>query len=144
MIHNGYMSRHGNAVGNNIVIANFTIMGNVSISHDKITVTNRSHIAFAGCPVNGDKLADGILVADVNIGLLTMEFQILAFVAEYGIGKYSVLLTNSCPYIHHGVSANFRTVPDDRLLIDNGSWTDSDIFAQLRLRGDNGRGMNFY
>src|SRR5512139_1843855 len=65
-------------VSDNHLVANLTVMGHMGIGHQKIIIAEHRSAAAAGrSPVDGDTLAEGIVIADNDLGAVIFEFQIL-------------------------------------------------------------------
>src|SRR2546430_1478290 len=75
---NCHVTRQRRAIGHDHVVAQTTIMSDVSLGHDQTIVTDLSEQAAAfGAAVNGDKLSYSISLSNASLGKLTLVFEIL-------------------------------------------------------------------
>ena len=73
-----HVPRQGCIIGQDDIVAELAIMGDVHISHDPIIVTDACHAGILGCAqIEGNKFADGIAVTDFQPGWLTSVFFVL-------------------------------------------------------------------
>src|SRR5690349_4667994 len=74
------------------MIANDTIMGNMHISHEKIVIANFRHdFILRRTTIKCTKFTYNIAVTHLEIGFLTLEFQILWHFANRRKLKYFVI-----------------------------------------------------
>ena len=96
-------------------------MTNVGVSHDQVTVTYEGFIAASdGAPVNGNALANNIVIANHQSGGLTFVFQVRGIFTNTGKLEDVIVLTNGGgafdDYVgfHHGTGAQTDVGADDR------------------------------
>src|SRR5689334_22637538 len=74
---NGNMTCHLCVSAHDAVVAYKTIVREVTIGHDKAVFTNHCLIPILGAAINCYKFTDSGAIADINIGVLALEFEIL-------------------------------------------------------------------
>ncbi len=122
-----HMAGQGNPIDDGGMIAHDTIVGNMTVSHQIIMVTDAGiTVTFGGTAVNGGKLPDDIIIPDFNIGQLPL------------IGK----VLGVCP--DGSERENFAALPDVGMLIDNGMMHDYGMVADKHILPDDGIGPNFH
>ena len=81
-------------VADDTVIADETVVRQVAVGHDETVLANPWWSSGPCCPVDGDKFADGGIVADLHGGLFPV-FQILRNGGDHGAGKYAAVLADA-------------------------------------------------
>ena len=91
----GDMSSQGRGVGQDDVVSDHAIVRDVGVSHDQGVVANTSDsAAFDGAAVDGDKLANLVVIADLEAGGFPGVGKILRRHADRTEGKKAVVRTD--------------------------------------------------
>src|SRR5436309_10131317 len=60
-----YMASQSSGVGEDYVVADYAVMGNVAVGHDQRMAADAGQAsALCGAAIDGDKFADGVVVTD--------------------------------------------------------------------------------
>src|SRR5262245_9820901 len=108
-------------------------MANVRISHNQRMATHAGHAtAFDGPAVEGDALADHVVIADLQVHLLAAETDVLRLAANGAEGKEAVMRSD----LGWSVHGNMR----DQLAV----FSQFHARADHAIRPDRTRGQDFY
>ena len=131
------------SVGNDGVVADDDVMGNVDVRHQKVVVTDgRDKAAALRTAVDGDKFADFITIADPGFGRLTLVFQVLRSYTAGAIRKENIVFTNSEFAFQEDVRHQSGAGSDVYVASDDAVGADLGIGSDLRVGIDDGCGMN--
>lgn len=115
-----HMACQGRVVGQNGLVADLAIMGDMHIGHDPVVITDPRHPAIlGGAGVEGAELADGVAVADLQAGRLAGIFFVLRHAAERGMCMDLVGLTDRGDALDHAVRTYFGVGADANLGANN-------------------------
>jgi hypothetical protein len=78
------------AVAEYAVVTYHAVMGNVHVLHEQVVVADHGLTLGCGTAVNGNVLADTVIVTYLGSGILTTEFEILRNTADHGSRMYLV------------------------------------------------------
>ena len=62
------MAGNHDVIGEDVVVPDFDVMGEVGDGHDEVAVADDGVAAWPGAAVNGDVFADGVAVSNENTG----------------------------------------------------------------------------
>src|SRR5271154_1435740 len=110
----------------NAIISYNTIVRQMAICLDKTIFPDHSFFTVLRAAVNGNKFPDSCIIANKNIGIFALKFQILRNGANNSAGKNAAIFTNS------------RTLHDSYIRTNPCSFTDFNILV------DNCKRVNFY
>lgn len=124
VISNNAMPTNPGVIGQQDMIANYNIVADVGVSHQQVVITDARSFFFATGAMDGDKLADGIILTDEQIAPLAFVFHILGRLTEHctGVNLGISAYYGAGPNYHIG--ANFATVAYLGILFNNGIGTD--------------------
>jgi hypothetical protein len=118
-----YLSGQLRGIADDDVVFQYTIMGNVTVSHDKAMASNDG-FPLGGCsPINGDTFPDCCMMPDFRHGLLSDKFQILRNSGDNGSRKYLAI------------------IPDPGSFQNGGMWKYPAIIAYYDIFFDNNKGI---
>src|SRR6476619_7412500 len=100
IIANFHMAGELNRICQYNIIANFTIMSNVTISHKEAIVPNYCFPLILSTTVNGNKLANSSSVSNLNVCFFSCKLKVLRNGTDYGSRKNIATLTNY-RILHH-------------------------------------------
>ena len=96
------MPPQGGGIGQDDVVADDAVVGDVGIGHEQIVVADAGNAASPlGAAIDGNTLAKDIVVADHQPSFLPAVAQVLWRVAKGGERKNLVALANGRPAIDH-------------------------------------------
>ena len=122
----GHVAAQGCGVGQDDVIADYAIVSHMSVGHDERLIADaRQAAAFCGAAIDGDKLPDTVVVADLKAGRLAAVTQILRRQSDGGEREEAV------------AGANFRRAGDSNV------GDQLAIFAQLSISANRAIGADF-
>ena len=125
------------------VVAQDTVVGDVHVGHQQVVVPDLSERPAArGAAVDGDELADAVVVADDDLAVLATELQVLRDEPQAGEGKDAVAAADADGAFDDGVGADFGLFADLDLGADHSVRPDAHARGQARLRINDSRGMN--
>ncbi len=126
-------------IGHNHMVGDLTIMGYMSISHEKIVVSDtRGKRILYGSPVDSGEFADYVAVTDFETGLLSCILHVLRNLPNGGELEYAVVPSDSCRPINYYMGTYPGTFADNYTCPDNGEWPDVNILIDLGTWVDNG------
>lgn len=102
----GYLdvTRDGSIVGEDRVIADKAIMGDMTVGHDPVAMADtRDTATLASTSINRHELADGIAVAYLQLRVLTAELLILSHLAYRGELKDAIVTPETRRSVQHHV-----------------------------------------
>ncbi len=96
------------------------VMRNVGIGHQNIAVTDVGNPTAAfGAAIDGRELANGVVIADLNTGRLSVVLEVLGFGTERGELRNPVVTTERNRSLDHAVGSNRRPRTDPRSGVDD-------------------------
>lgn len=90
----GDVACDGGIVREDGVAPDLALVGNMGIAQEEVVVADSSGSLRLGAAMDGDVLAKGIVIANVEVGLLALELQVLRPSAERGKGVGITALTD--------------------------------------------------
>ena len=85
VILNDHMARNGCRIDNNDPISQTRVMGDMAARHQQTVIANRGDAAAAlGAKIDGHMLADGVALANLQLGHFAFKLQILRNFTNYG------------------------------------------------------------
>ncbi len=134
IIADGDMSCKGRIICHCDVPANFAVMGNMGIGHQKIFFSHFCQAtAKTGSPVNGDKLTDNRTSPDLNMSFPAFKFYGLGNRSDGGKLKDMTIRADGHIRFNHGMGADDGTGTDKNIFPDNCIRTDFNIGIQFRF-----------
>src|SRR5262249_15116342 len=94
------------------------------------------------CSVQGAKLPNQIVIANVQVRLFTLELHVLRFTAEHGVFKDAIPGTKTSETFDHGMGTYFALRSNLNIVLDNGIGPYSDVLANRCLDSDQRGGMD--
>ena len=105
-----HMPGDGGVVGHDDVIAQHTVMGHMHISHQQIMTANPGNTLILDCAtVQGAPLAYDVMVANDQLGGLTLVFLVLTLLTHRGKLEDAVMLADRGRAAHHHMRSNHGT-----------------------------------
>ena len=89
IIAHDHVPSHLCVVAHDAVIANDAVVRHVAVSHDQAVIAHLGRPAVFTTPVDGHKLADRGVVADLHGGILAFVFEILRNTGDHRTGGRS-------------------------------------------------------
>jgi hypothetical protein len=130
------MTRKSGIVGEDTVIAYFTVVGYVRVGHYKAVIAYGSAVPVSGTPVYGNAFAYGSIVTYYSQRVLTLKLQVLRYGRNNRAWKDPAVLTDPRT-LHYG---NVRTYPgafsDLYILVNGGKRVNLDVRPYLGVRVD--------
>jgi hypothetical protein len=106
-------------------------MGDMGVGHEKIVISEDRFSAVAGSPVDGHKLAEGIVIADYELGPVILELQVLGDFADGAELKNPAALADGGELFNHHMGPHGGVVPDPHLIADYGIGPDLNANADF-------------
>ncbi len=133
----------GGVVGHDDAVAHPAIVGHVGVGQEEVAPAHGGDAAAAGrAPVHGGKFPDGVVVADDQLGLFALEFQVLGHLPENRKLKDAAAAADGSEVPDHHVGADVGVGPDGDPALNDAERTDGDPVGQLRRRIHQGGGMD--
>ena len=120
------------------VVADDAIVRDMRERHEQAVITDARLFAFARRAVDGRALADCRAVADEDVALLALEFQILRLLADRGALENLAVFADLRPARDDNVRADLRALADFDILADDRVRPDLDVLRDPRPRSDDG------
>ena len=142
VIVNVNVSGQERVVGDNDVVAQLAVVGHVAAGHEKIMVADSGKaVLFFRGPVDGNALADDVMIADDHFGVAASIADVLRFAADHSAG-INVIVTADGHMAHQGdavfqfgsaADANVRphnaVGADFHFVVDLGPGVDRRVFG---------------
>ena len=126
-----YVTPHLDRVGNNNIVADCAIVGNMNVRHQQ-TIAADSRFHVFSCPaIERAKFPDCCSVADLERCFFVLEFQILRKCRDNRPFVYSTVFSDSCAVSTIHVRAELRSIVDDNIAFDDRVWTNGYVVAEL-------------
>src|SRR5436189_6081773 len=106
VIFNLDVTSQGRAVGEDVVIANYAIVGDVHSHHQKVSRAKAFNSTFATAAMQRAKLANQIVIADDEAARFAFELDILGLATDHRVLEDPVALSDACIPLDHCVCAN--------------------------------------
>jgi len=123
--------------------ADLAVMREMHVRHDPVVAADAGHSRVErGAAVDGDVLADGIAVADLDRGVLAGVFLVLRRRADRGEMEDAVAPADTRTPVEHHVRADPGALPQFDPGTDDRVRPDRDVCCELRTVMDDGGGVN--
>ncbi len=126
-----HVARQGRVVGENAVVTDDAVVGNVNVDHEQVAATDLGQALVLNCAtVHGAVLAKDVVVANLEESALAGVLLVLAILTDGGVLEDLVAATNLGRALDHhvgahpGVVADFYLGADDRKGADFNPFTD--------------------
>ena len=118
-------------------LAQPAIVGDVRAGHQKIVAADRRDaVFFFGGPVDRDRFADHVVIADDHLRVAAAVAHILRIAADHDAGKEMIVLAERHVAHQRHVVFQLRAAADAHLRADHAERPDLDVVV------DFGRGIN--
>src|SRR3990172_10525893 len=143
IVFDGHMSCEGCRIRHDDVAAEFAVMGDVRVGHEKVVVTDDGHtVAAQRGPVHGRVLPDGIPVPDDDARLFVQVLGILRREPDAREGVYRTFFPDlGLPFNDH-MGDEPRSPLDVHLSPDDAEGTDHNVLVDSRFSVDDRRGVD--
>lgn len=142
MVCHFHMSGEGAVVGENHVIANLAVVGNVRVSEKEIVRTDPGGGFRGGAPVDGGVFPENIAVPNDKGGRFPGIFQVLRFEADGGEGKKLVFLPNFGGSVKDDMRVKDTAITESDTAFDHTVRPDLAVFAKSGFGRNDGGGMD--
>src|SRR5690606_39737532 len=88
-------------VGENTIIADNTIVGNMAISLNEAIASDSRAVTVFGATIDRHTLSDSGIITDLGSGDFSLIFEILRFCRDYRSGEYLIVFVYTRT-IHYG------------------------------------------
>jgi hypothetical protein len=144
VIFNQNMASQGRPVGHDHLIPDFTVMGNVRISHDKISIADsRGSSPIRRPPVDGYELANHVSGTDGHPRRLASVPKRLGRRTHGNKGKNAAILSDLSQSIDDHVGIDVGILSDPHMLPNGRKRSNFNPRADLGSGMNDGLGMNF-
>ena len=136
------MAAHQRSVGENAVVADHTVMGDVGVGHEEIVVAD-AHDPRLGCAaVNRHMLAEDIVVADFNPRRFVIVFEMLRPFAQHCMTIHRVVAAHAQRTDDVDAGAQGAAVANLHFALNDYIGADDDFLADHDFRVEEGGGMD--
>src|SRR5690606_10141688 len=133
---------HVHGVGEHHVVAELAVVGDVRVGHQQAVAPDHRAPGGGRAAVQGRELPDERAVSDLQGRTLALELQILRIRAQDGPVRDLAILPERGVTLHGDPRADLGAVSDPHPRADDGPGSDHDTFAELRIRIDEGGGVD--
>ena len=140
-VFDGDVTGQAGAVAHDDVIADDAVMSHMSAGLEEAVVADARFFTFTGGRTDGDEFPEHRAVADDQVALFTVIFQILWFRTDGTAREKPAVLTDRGPAVDGNVGHDFRTIANGNVGPDNGIRPDFDTGTDFCLRVYNSRRM---
>ena len=113
------VTREGDFICEYVVITNVAIMRHVGSDHQEVARSDTRRLIFAVRAMQRAKLANLIIVADLEIASLAAKFNVLWLTADDGVFENAVSRADFCKPFDHGVGADLAIWADFYVIFDD-------------------------
>lgn len=131
------MAGQQGVVGERAIIANLAIVGYVTTHHEKITVTDARNPRLRCATMNGDVLANDIVISDLNAGRLVAVFVILGSAPDNYITTEEIVFTDDTRPDDMTMGPNNCAVAYRDRAVNNRVWADTHFAFEFDLVRNN-------
>ena len=132
------MSGDGDRIHKDDIIADLTIMRDMTVRHEQAVISDPRDAATAiGARLHGHIFADAVARADFQPCMLTFEFQILRIVTDGRKGIYDRLGSNRGIACHDDMGFKLCPVAKTHIRTDQTERADTDALPDLSPLLDN-------
>src|SRR5690606_7859713 len=136
-------ARELDAVGDDGMAADLAVMRNMHIGHDPVVVAQASHAHVLRRPrIDGDVLAYGVAVADLEPGGFVAVFLVLGNAADGAETIEIVVCTYRGVAVDDTMRAHGGARPDHDVITDDAVWPDAYIAGDPGPGGNDRRRMD--
>jgi hypothetical protein len=127
----GNMPGHLCIVAHDAVVADHTIVGNMTVSHDEAIVANLGGPFIFAATVDRHKLTYSGIVADLNGGVFAFIFQVLGNTSNYSSRENAAVIADAGA-LHDGyIAADPGAFSNFYILMDHAEWVNFYIGGQF-------------
>ena len=119
------------SVGDDAIIPNGTVMGDVGVGHDQAIATDLCDAFSGGTAIDSGAFADCSIVADDNDRFFATEFEILGDGGNDGAGEYFAIFANVGALKDGDVGAYARAFLDDHVFVNRHEWVNHHVVGDL-------------
>lgn len=131
MVSDGDMACDSGVVGENGVVANMALVGDVGVAKEKVVVSDLSGSVGGGPAMNGDVFSKGVIVPNEQLGLLALVFQVLSSSSKGGKGISIATLTDDGVTLDDDMTAQARIGSESNVISDDAIRSDLAIGADF-------------
>ncbi len=121
------MARQRHFVRKDIVVANHAIMRHVHADHKKVARPDPRGLPFTIRPVKSAKLANNVVVADLEETLFAFELNVLRLAADNSMLENPVTRAQSSKPFDHSISRNLAIWANFDFVLNNGGWVNTHL-----------------
>src|SRR6478735_5885801 len=136
IIPDDHMTGNLGIVAHHTIVTYNAVVRQMAVGLDQAIAPDGGFFPVLGATVDGDEFADGCIVADKNIGVFALEFEILRNGGNDRTGKYSAVVPDPCSFHDCHIRSDPGSFSDFHILMDNRER------IYLHICGDPGVGMN--
>jgi len=142
-VFNGYMARHIDRIGENDIVSEDTVMSDMHVGHEHAILAHACLSTLTRATIQGAEFADARSISDVQIGTLTLEFQILWMRAENrAVSDYDPV-AQACARFDADTAGDPASRIDNDIIFYDGVGLDLDIVRNRGSRVNDSCWMNF-
>jgi hypothetical protein len=129
----GNMPGHLGIVAHDAVVADNAIMGNMTVSHDEAVVANLSGPFILAATVDGYKLTDGGIVADLYGSIFSFVFQVLGNSGNHSSRENAAVVSYTGTFHDGYIAADPGAFADFYVLMDHAERVNLYIGGQFSV-----------
>lgn len=141
-ISEGYMAGEQGAIGDNIVIPQDRVVAYMAVSHQKVVVSNAGVVAEFVRPMDGDMLAENIVIPDREARGSSVVFYILRGISDHCSGMEHIVGADQCVARQMNMGTNSASRSEAHMCIDDCERSDLNRGIETCSRIDTSRWMN--
>jgi hypothetical protein len=142
MIAHDDMSRQSGVVGENRLVPDYAIVRDVRVGEEEITVADDRFLAGTRAAMDGGKFAEGVALADFEMGRLALVFQVLRLEADGRVRKKFIPRANFARPFDRRVMTDLAALAQFNVRADDGVGSDLHAAAETGFGINDGGGMN--
>ena len=132
------VSSQGAVVGKDDMIADHAVVGDVRVGEKVPAAADDGFRAGQGAAVDRAEFAEGIAVADFEVGRFAGVFEVLCFLSDGGVGKKEIAAADGGRAHHGDVVLEFGVFADDGVGSDDAVGADAGAGMDFGRRIDDG------
>ena len=144
MIANRYVTSNGRVVRENSMVGYLALVSHMGVTQEKVVVADSGGAFWSGSAMDGYVFTEGVVVADKELSLLALVFEILCAAAECCKGVSGAALANDGVLRNSDVAVKMGVSTQDHVISNHAVGTDFAIGANFRFWRDDSSGMNLH
>ena len=121
------MSSQRYLIRKNVVVANHTVMRDMNANHEEVARADPRGLPLAVRPVKSAKLANNVVVANIEETLFAFELNVLRLAPDHGMFVNAVPGAEPGKTFNHGISRDLAIRANFDFVLYYGGWVNTHL-----------------